>query len=107
MSHKDLSSMPPEILQTIIGYLTYSDLKNFMLVSKQFREFGDDPDLWKNMHLHVRKNIPVASIPRLQKIKRVTLHGELGYQPSESFLLQLQILNCTYLRLVKTELTSI
>ena len=59
------------------------------------------------MHLHVRKNIPVASIPRLQKIKRVTLHGELGYQPSESFLLQLLIINCNYLHLVKTDLTSI
>ena len=76
---RNINSLPREMLFMIFQKLEFKHLKNVMLVSRHWRTLGGDPVLWKKFKLFVIKDpayfVQILSMPRLTKLKHVTLDG--------------------------------
>ena len=108
MSHnagKTLVSLPYEVLIAVFKFLRFSDLNNVILVCRHFRTVGEDPVLWKRIHLNIDYFVPIGKIPRLSLLKKLTVHGEGGFYPPEELFEQISNMNLKNLFLVLTDLT--
>jgi len=65
--------LPPEILFNVFGLLPPSDLKNIVLVSKQWMVIGENPNLWTWAILSVnfKEDLLKLKMKRLQKVKKI------------------------------------
>ena len=54
-------ALPEELKTKILGYLSYSDLKSVVLVSRQWRRMGEQPFLWRHFTLLVRTEVSLFS----------------------------------------------
>ena len=76
MERRTLSELPEEIFRIIFSFLPHKHLLSVVLVSKLWRELGENPLLWKEFTLwirreHVRKIEEVLAIRRLKHIRRI------------------------------------
>ena len=78
-SRTQLSELPVEILLLIIKCLPHKDLLSVVLVSQLWRVLGENPMLWKEFTLcirreHVRRIEEVLAIKRLKHLKKIRLN---------------------------------
>ena len=75
---ENMLSLPEEILREICSKLDYSSLNNLVLVSKGWREVGEDPWLWRNFPLAVTGN-KVNKFGQHFEQQEVCIFKETGY----------------------------
>merc|ERR1711971_23987 len=58
LSIRDINStLPPELLSCIFGFLPFGDLKNALLVCRRWMEVGEQPCLWESFNLKLLANM--------------------------------------------------
>lgn len=86
LSIRDInSSLPPELLSKIFGFLSFGDLKNALLVCRRWMEVGQQPCLWVNFNLKLLADLTdqdhqlfehllqVLSLKRFQSLQHLSL----------------------------------
>lgn len=73
-----LNAIPREIWMEILSYLSFKELKEFILVSRFCKEIGEDPILWKSICLKIsysnkRNIIEAVKLPRLSLVTKVSI----------------------------------
>ena len=75
--------LPGEVVNEILKYLSFDDLKNFNLVSRFCKELGEDPVLWRLFQLKLyEENInflgDILALRRFSMLKSVRCYGNLN-----------------------------
>ena len=75
-----LDLFPKEILVTIFSFLSYTDLKQAMAVSKRFFEVGTERKLWRHFKLFVSlRNVKhlrnILKLKILRDLHSIVFHG--------------------------------
>ena len=102
--------MPPELLHLIFRQLTPRHLKTALLVSSRWRQVGEAPGLWRDVHLRLtRQNIRilpgVLGARRMAAVREVTIEDVEGAE--ELLLAVSRHRGLTQLNLSGTDLTSV
>ena len=74
MNDITIDSLPPEILLMIFRKLKICDMKKAMLVSKKWKGFIEDPELWRHF---ISKPVYPDQVGRLLNIPRLCLMKKL------------------------------
>jgi len=73
MSRISINFLPEEMFIRVFHLLTPKDLKNVMLVCKQWKEIGEDPSLWTwaLVTIEAREEIQKLNIRRFQRVQNI------------------------------------
>ena len=104
------SLLPPEVLHLIFRHLSPRHLKTALLVSSRWRQVGEAPGLWMDVHLRLtRENIRLQpgllGARRMAAVREVTIEDVEGVE--ELLLAVSRHWGLTQLNLSGTDLTSV
>ena len=93
-----LDLLPRELLLSVFSFLSFTDLKQAVAVSKRFSEVGTEPKLWKHFKLFVSGR----NIKQLRKILRLNKLRDL-----RSIVFLDCVLKTGHLRLVQGDMSRL
>ena len=67
----DFSCLPREMMSKIFGYLSYCDFTSVLVVSRLWKDVGEDPLLWKDFPLIVNSSERFSDMVKMQRFARV------------------------------------
>ena len=85
-----ISCLPIEVLELVFSFLTNRDLEHVVLVSRLWREVGENPMLWSWGYVTVTQvNLPKLGLRRMRNVETLALRGHFRTYHLEEFLLSL------------------